>query len=223
MFVPLKDENPTLKFPIITIILILANCLIFFYQVISPQGLSYQVLRFGIIPYEITHSEIEAGVPRIFWPFSLITGMFLHGSLWHLLGNMLYLWIFGNNVEEFLGPIRFLLFYLACGLAASLLQVAFSPNSKVPMIGASGAIAGLLGAYLILYPTARVKTLIFLVFYITIISVPAWIILSLWFVLQLANVGLGGGVAWFAHVGGFLAGAALVLSRKKKRLKLHYV
>ena len=222
MFIPLKDENPTLKFPIVTIILVIVNCLVFFYQVISPEGLSYQVLRFGIIPYEITHWHIDVGVPRVFWPLSLITGMFLHGSLWHLFGNMLYLWIFGNNVEEFLGPLRFLWFYLACGLSASLVQVAFSPNSRVPMIGASGAIAGLLGAYLILYPTARVKTLVFLIFYITIISVPAWIILSLWFFLQLANVGLGGGVAWFAHIGGFLVGVALVYPRKKKRLKFHF-
>ncbi len=222
MFIPLKDENPTLKFPIVTIILIVVNCLVFFYQVISPEGLNYQVLRFGIIPYEITHWQIDVGVPRVFWPLSLITGMFLHGSLWHLVGNMLYLWIFGNNVEEFFGSLRFIWFYLACGLCASLVQVAFSPNSRVPMIGASGAIAGLLGAYLILYPTARVRTLVFLIFYITIISVPAWVILSIWFFLQLANVGLGGGVAWFAHIGGFLAGVALVFPRKKKKLKFHF-
>jgi len=223
MFIPLKDENPTLRFPIVTVALISLNCLIFLYQIFSPQGLEYQVLRFGIIPYEITHWQIEVGVPRIFWPLSLVTGMFLHGSLLHLAGNMLYLWIFGNNVEDFLGSIKFLLFYLSCGIAASLVQVGFFPNSKVPMIGASGAIAGLLGAYLILYPSARVKTLVFLIFYITIVSVPAWIILGLWFVLQLTNIGMGGGVAWFAHIGGFLAGLALVLPQVRKRRKYRYV
>lgn len=222
MFIPLKDENPTLRFPIITIILISVNCLVFIYQAVSPQGLEYFVLKFGIIPYEITHWHFDINVPRIFWPLSLLTGMFLHGSLFHLLGNMLYLWIFGNNVEDFLGPVRFTFFYLSCGIAASLVQVAFSPNSQVPMIGASGAIAGLLGAYLVLFPSARVKTLVFLFFYITVISVPAWIILGIWFALQLANVGMGGGVAWFAHIGGFLTGMALIMTRLKKRRKYHY-
>jgi len=222
MFIPLKDENPTLRFPIITVILIAINCLVFIYQVASPQGLEYYVLKFGIIPYEITHWHLEAGVPRVAWPLSLLTGIFLHGSLFHLLGNMLYLWIFGNNVEDFLGLVRFSFFYLTCGIAASLIQVAFSPNSQVPMIGASGAIAGLLGAYLVLFPSARVKTLVFLFFYITVISVPAWIILGIWFVLQLFNIGLGGGVAWFAHIGGFLIGIGLIMSQIKRRRKYYY-
>jgi membrane associated rhomboid family serine protease len=222
MFIPLKDENPTLRFPIITVILIAINCLVFIYQVASPQGLEYYVLKFGIIPYEITHWHLEAGVPRVAWPLSLLTGILLHGSLFHLLGNMLYLWIFGNNVEDFLGLLRFSFFYLTCGIAASLIQVAFSPNSQVPMIGASGAIAGLLGAYLVLFPSARVKTLVFLFFYITVISVPAWIILGIWFVLQLFNIGLGGGVAWFAHIGGFLIGIGLIMSQIKRRRKYYY-
>ncbi|MBC7348812.1 MAG: rhomboid family intramembrane serine protease [Candidatus Aminicenantes bacterium] len=223
MFIPLKDENPTSRFPVITVILITVNCLIFLYQAFSPHGLEYHVLRFGIIPYEITHWGLEATIPRIFWPFSLLTGMFLHGSLLHLAGNMLYLWIFGNNVEDFLGSVKFLFFYLACGVVASLLQVAIYPNSRIPMIGASGAIAGLLGAYLLLYPSARVKTLVFLFFYITVIYVPAWVLLGLWFVLQLSNVGMGGGVAWFAHIGGFLAGLSLVLPAARKRRKFSYV
>jgi membrane associated rhomboid family serine protease len=223
MFIPLKDENPTLRFPLITITLIAINCLVFFYQIISPPGLEYYVLRFGIIPYEITHWQLDIGVPRIFWPLSLITGMFMHGSLLHLFGNMLYLWIFGNNVEDFLGPVRFLFFYLGCGIAASLIQVAFMPNSRVPMIGASGAVAGLLGAYLILYPSARVKTLVFLFFYLTVVAVPAWVILTIWFALQLANVGLGGGVAWFAHIGGFLAGMGLILPRLRRRRRYLYI
>uniref|UniRef100_UPI00404B8923 rhomboid family intramembrane serine protease n=1 Tax=Candidatus Saccharicenans sp. TaxID=2819258 RepID=UPI00404B8923 len=207
----------------ITVILIAVNCLVFLYQVFSPHGLEYHVLRFGIIPYEITHWGMEATIPRIFWPLSLLTGMFLHGSLLHLGGNMLYLWIFGNNVEDFLGSLRFLLFYLACGITASMLQVAIYPNSRVPMIGASGAIAGLLGAYLILYPSARVKTLVFLFIYITVIYVPAWVLLGLWFVLQLSNIGMGGGVAWFAHIGGFLAGLSLILLATRKRPRFYYV
>ncbi len=223
MFIPLKDENPTSRFPIITVILIAINCLVFFYQVISPQGPEYYVLKFGIIPYEITHWQPAVPVPRIFWPLSLITGMFLHGSLLHLVGNMLYLWIFGNNVEDFLGPVKFIFFYLACGLLASLIQVAVYPGSKIPMIGASGAIAGLLGAYFVLFPSARVKTLVFLFFYFTVVYVPAWILLGLWFILQVSNIGMGGGVAWFAHIGGFLAGAGLILRSVKRRRRFYYV
>jgi membrane associated rhomboid family serine protease len=132
--------------------------------------------------------------------------MFLHGSLFHLLGNMLYLWIFGNNIEDFLGPFRFVLFYLVAGLGAGLAHILLHPNSKVPVIGASGAIAGVLGAYLVLYPTARVLTLVF----IWIIPVPAAFLLMIWFFGQVMNVGLGGGVAWFAHIGGFIIGIFLV-------------
>jgi membrane associated rhomboid family serine protease len=123
---------------------------------------------------------------------------------------MLFLWVFGNNVEDFLGPLRFVFFYLLCGLGASLVQVMVSPNSRVPMIGASGAIAGVLGAYFLLYPSARVLTLVFLFFFIRVVPIPAAFVLGLWFVLQLLNVGMGGGVAWFAHIGGFLIGLALV-------------
>jgi len=223
MFIPLKDENPAHRYPVITVSLIVVNCLVFLFQVLSPRGLEYYVLKFSIIPYEITHWHLEAAVPRIAWPLSLLTGMFMHGSPFHLLGNMLYLWIFGNNVEDYLGPVRFSFFYLGCGLAASLVQVAFYPNSTVPMIGASGAIAGILGAYLLLYPSARVKTLVFLFIYITVIYIPAWVLLTLWFVLQLSNVGLGGGVAWFAHIGGFLAGLGLISLQLKKRRPVYYV
>ncbi|HEK85402.1 MAG: rhomboid family intramembrane serine protease [Candidatus Saccharicenans sp.] len=224
MFIPLKDENPTVRFPLITIILIAVNCLVFAYQIISPKGLEYFVLKYGVIPYEITHGPLEATTgPRIFWPLSLLTGMFLHGSLFHLLGNMLYLWIFGNNIEDFLGPIKYIFFYFSCGIAASIVQVAFYPGSRVPMIGASGAIAGILGGYIILYPSARVKTLIFLIFYITIVYVPAWLILGLWFVLQLTNAGLGGGVAWFAHIGGFLTGLGLIIFGLKGKRRYKFV
>jgi len=164
----------------------------------------------GVIPYEITHFQTLAEGIRLSPPLTLLAAMFLHGSLFHLLGNMLFLWIFGNNVEDFLGPFRFVPFYLLSGLGASFFQVLFSPNSRVPMIGASGAIAGVLGAYLLLYPAARVRTLVFLFFFIRVIAIPAAYVLGLWFVLQILNVGMGGGVAWFAHIGGFLFGLALI-------------
>lgn len=219
MFLPLRDENPTRRFPFLTILIIALNTAIFLYQVFSPQGLVYHVQKMGVIPYEITHFQSLPPGPRLSPALTLLTSMFLHGSLFHLLGNMLFLWIFGNNVEDFLGSLRFILFYLLCGLAASFTQIIFSPHSRVPMIGASGAIAGVLGAYLILYPGARVLTLVFLFVFIRIVPIPAAYVLGLWFIAQVLNIGLGGGVAWFAHIGGFLAGMALIKvysSRRKK-------
>jgi len=218
MFIPLKDENPTYRFPYVTVFFIGLNILIFFYQIFSPQGLQYYVYKMGAIPYEITHfTTIATSIPRISPPLALITSMFLHGGLLHLFGNMLYLWIFGNNIEDFLGPVRFVIFYLLSGLGASLTHIIFNPNSQVPMIGASGAIAGVLGAYLILYPQARVMTLVFLFFFIRIIPIPAAFILGIWFIAQLLNIGLGGGVAWFAHIGGFLIGIGLIKICTKKQ------
>ena len=210
MFIPLRDENPTRRFPFITVSLIILNAGVFLFQALSPQGLSHYVQRMGVIPYEITHFQTLAEGIRLSPPLTLVAAMFLHGSLFHLLGNMLFLWIFGNNVEDFLGPFRFVPFYLLSGLGASFIQVLFSPNSRVPMIGASGAIAGVLGAYLLLYPAARVLTLVFLFFFIRVIAIPAAYVLGLWFVLQILNVGMGGGVAWFAHIGGFLFGMTII-------------
>lgn len=220
MFIPLKDENPTSRFPYVTVFFIGLNILIFFYQILSPQGLQYYVYKMGAIPYEITHFKTLSFFPRISPPLSLITSMFLHGGLFHLFGNMLYLWIFGNNIEDFLGPIRFVLFYIFSGLGASLTHIIFNPNSQIPMIGASGAIAGVLGAYLILYPGARVLTFVFLFFFIRILPIPAAVILGLWFLAQVLNIGLGGGVAWFAHIGGFLIGIGLIKIYSKKKYKV---
>lgn len=219
MFIPLRDVNPTSRFSIVTVFFIAINVLIFFYQLFSPEGLQYHVLRMGAIPYELTHFRSLAipSVSRLFPPLTLLTAMFLHGGFLHLGGNMLYLWIFGNNIEDYLGPLRFILFYIICGLAASLTHIIFNPNSTVPMIGASGAVAGILGAYLILYPQARVLTLVFLFIFIEIVPVPAAFFLLLWFFLQVMNVGLGGGVAWFAHIGGFLAGVFLIRIFKPRR------
>ncbi len=213
MFIPLYDENPTTRRPYITLSLIAVNILVFCLGAFSPQGLQQNVLRFGAIPYEVTHFSSLAPAVRVPPLLSLLTSLFVHGSLFHLLGNMLYLWIFGNNIEDFLGSFRFILFYLACGLAAGLTQVAATPGSQVPMIGASGAIAGVLGAYLVLFPGARVVTLV--LFFI--VPVPAAIVLGLWFVAQLLNVGMGGGVAWFAHIGGFLTGIGLVLVALRRK------
>ena len=173
----------------------------------------------GAIPYEITHSGRSPTSPSPAFrpPLSLLLHMFLHGGLFHLAGNMLYLWIFGNNVEDVLGRFRFAVFYLVCGLSASLTHIAFNPRSTVPMIGASGAIAGVLGAYALLFPRARVRTFVFLFVFIQVVPIPAAVILGLWFVMQIMNIGLGGGVAWFAHIGGFLVGMGLVWVFMKKR------
>ena len=226
MFIPLKDENPTQRFPYVTVLLIAMNCLIFAIQAFSPQGLQFHVLRLGAIPYEITHFRsidtfVQYGVDivRVSPPLSLLTCMFMHGSLLHLLGNMLYLWIFGNNIEDSLGSARFILFYLVAGLSASLTHILFNPNSQIPMIGASGAIAGVLGAYFILFPAARVMTLVFF----AVVPVPAALILGIWFVGQILNVGISGGVAWFAHIGGFVVGLLLVkfVIKRRPRVWIH--
>ncbi len=213
MFIPLRDENPTQRFPVVTVILITLNILVFLYQVFSPQGLQYSIYRMGAIPYEITHLTTITSLPRISPPLTLLTSLFLHGSFLHLFGNMLYLWIFGNNIEDFLGRFKFIFFYLLSGLGASLVHIIFNPSSKIPMIGASGAIAGVLGAYFLLYPGARVLTIIF----VWILPVPAFLILGLWFVAQVMNIGIGGGVAWFAHIGGFLIGIGLIKIYSKRR------
>ncbi|MBM3294251.1 MAG: rhomboid family intramembrane serine protease [Candidatus Aminicenantes bacterium] len=215
MFLPLRDENPTRRFPALTVLLIAVNVAVFAAHVFSPATLTSHVLRMGAIPYEITHFTVYQGYPveRIFPVLALFASMFLHGSLLHLLGNMLYLWIFGNNVEDFLGPVRFILFYLVSGLAAAGTHILAHPHSTIPMIGASGAIAGVLGAYFVLYPGARVQTLVFF----SVVPIPAAIILGLWFLGQVLNVGIGGGVAWFAHIGGFLAGLVFIRYFPRKR------
>jgi len=232
MFFPLKDENPTTRIPYITVLFIGLNVLIFLCQIFSPEGLQFYIYKMGAIPYELTHFKSihyfpwisPDYVPRLSPLLTLLTSMFLHGSFFHLLGNMWFLWIFGNNVEDFLGSGRFIFFYLLSGLGASLTHIIFNPSSPYPMIGASGAIAGVLGAYLILYPKANVLTLVFLFFFIRILPIPAAVVLGLWFLAQVLNIGLGGGVAWFAHIGGFLIGMALIKiysKRRKKRVWIH--
>ena len=228
MFLPLKDINPTVRKPYVTIALIAANVLVYLYQMsLGPQFSSF-IASFGATPFEITRMtdlvggfSIAGGSIRHFpgpHPIilTLLTSMFMHGSLLHLGGNMLYLWIFGNNIEDILGPGRFIIFYLLCGLAAHALHIAVDPSSVIPTVGASGAISGVIGAYLIAFPGARVLSLIFFGFFIRMAVVPAFVIIIFWFVIQLvsamASLGgmAGGGVAWFAHIGGFIAGVALI-------------
>jgi membrane associated rhomboid family serine protease len=212
--IPLKDDNPTERTPVITFALIAANAVAFFWQ-LFVVGLEQSVLRGGAIPYEIlTFQDVEwrAIVPP---PFTIATSMFLHGGIGHIAMNMLTLWIFGNNVEDALGRGRFLAFYLLSGVAAALAQTvaaAMSGDALVPMVGASGAIAGVLAAYLVLFPHARVLTLLVVVVFVRLAHVPAGWFIGFWFFLQILSVVLGGdpGVAFMAHVGGFVAGYLLV-------------
>jgi len=227
---PIKDDNPSRSFPAVTLLLIAANAAVFAYQSWLGAGGQSFVFRYGAIPWEITHWTELPGLPResVSWvpPFvTLFTSMFLHGGFLHLLGNMLYLWIFGDNVEALLGHFRFLAFYVLSGLGACLTYIFFDSNSGIPMIGASGAISGVLGAYMVNYPGARVHVAVFLLFFIRVIRVPALIVLGLWFVIQVLN-GLGslggqstGGVAWFAHIGGFVIGILLIWIFPKKRYR----
>lgn len=211
---PLQDNIPTRRLPIVTWVIILLNVLVFLYELLLDAGgqLDASLQSLGVIPALVTANPFAFATVR-----RVLTSMFTHGGLMHIASNMLYLWIFGNNVEDALGRFRFILFYLICGAAAVATQVFFSPHSMVPMIGASGAIAGVLGAYLLLYPRARVRTLVFFGYFARIADLSALWVLGLWFVLQFFNglLALGvaadtGGVAVWAHVGGFLAGILLV-------------
>jgi membrane associated rhomboid family serine protease len=212
--IPLRDDNPRRTVPIVTYLLIAANVVAFLWEVSLGPRLDSAVMQVAFIPARFW-------LPG-YWTADLMTiliSMFLHGSFMHIGSNMLYLWIFGDNVEDRLGHFRYLLFYFLCGFGATFAHAVFSPASRLPAIGASGAIAGVLGAHLLLWPHARVLTLIPIIFFITVRELPAVIILGLWFVLQFfSGVGsLGvrdaqdvGGVAYFAHIGGFVSGMLLV-------------
>jgi membrane associated rhomboid family serine protease len=268
---PLKDNNPTSRFPIVTVALIAACIAVFIWQLNFPTdrrldeagfgSIDQSALEYGAIPYRITHpdtgdcavgaaaepapGQFQAGVvcpgtrdfvaaqarseqnpgsnlgpfriDQASWWVTLFTSMFMHGGLLHIAGNLLFLWVFGNNIEDRLGRLRFLLFYLLAGLIAVYAQALIDTSSTAPTIGASGAIAGVLGAYAVLYPAARVLTLIFIIFFVTLIEIPALLLLAVWFVLQFlpalgqvaVDPGGGEGVAYFAHVGGFVFGLAV--------------
>ena len=213
--IPLKDDIPSSRLPVVTIALVAINCLVYLYlKSLGGEGYESALFRMGTIPYEITHG-VELNPEGAFpIPLTLFTAMFLHGGFLHLAGNMLYLWIFGDNIEDRLGHVKFFLFYILSGVAASLLFVLTSPQSQIPMVGASGAIAGVLGAYMITYPKARILTLVFFGFFIRVTPIPALFLLGFWFLFQLlyALPAIGttaSGIAFFAHVGGFLAGIIL--------------
>ena len=265
---PLKDNIPTARFPVITVALIVINVAVFIWQLNFPTdqkldqvgfgSIDQSSLEYGAIPYRITHTDsrdcviggvpdsqgqLEAGVvcpgtkdydravaigeqdPQAVpipidqapWWETLFTSMFMHGGFLHIAGNMLFFWVFGNNIEDRLGRVKFLLFYLLAGLIAVYTQALIDPASTAPTIGASGAIAGVPGAYALLFPKARVLTLIFIIFFVTLVEIPALILLAIWFLLQFVpalgqvavETGGGQGVAYFAHVGGFLFGLAV--------------
>jgi membrane associated rhomboid family serine protease len=217
--IPLKDDNPRSTFPFVTILLIIANVAVFVHQFLLPRGEVQQFInQYAAIPYLIS------GGQHLHSPF---TSMFLHGGLMHVGGNMLYLWIFGDNVEHICGHVRFLAFYFVCGLVAFTSHYLTSPFSEVPMVGASGAISGVLGAYILRFPRAKIFVLFPLFIWIwRMFSVPAFIVLGFWILVQLAN-GLyfssaSGGVAWFAHIGGFFAGLLLIKLFEKKKYRLKY-
>ena len=275
---PLKDNNPTSRFPVVTVALIAICVAVFIWQLTFPTNdrlkeagfgsIDQSSLEYGAIPYRITHTSVgdcsvgavgevqgqfEAGVVcpgttdyreavaigqqnpdakpipinEAPWWVTLFTSMFMHGGFLHIAGNMLFLWVFGNNIEDRLGRAMFALFYVLAGLIAVYTQALIDPSSTAPTIGASGAIAGVLGAYALLFPRARVLTLIFIIFFVTLVEIPALILLALWFILQFVPalgqvaVGSGGGqgVAYFAHVGGFVFGLAVaaVLIRLRGR------
>ncbi|WP_031496254.1 rhomboid family intramembrane serine protease [Bryobacter aggregatus] len=216
---PLRDSLRSETMPLVTVALILANLLAFFYELtLDDYTLHYFLSHWGTVPSHFQFLDI-------------FTSMFLHGGWMHVLGNMWFLWIFGDNIEDILGHGQYLVFYLLCGVAGGLLHVYFNPESSVPAIGASGAISGVMGAYLVSFPHARVHTLVIFIFFITTIDVPAFLMIGYWFVVQLfsgvgqlANASAnGGGTAWFAHVGGFLAGVILIRlmpTRRRSALRL---
>jgi len=214
---PLWDDQPTKKFPLITVAIIVLNTMVYLYEASLGEKFTQFIYAMGLIPFEITHhTDLLPTGPSIIY-LTIFTSMFMHGSIIHLLGNMLFLWIFGNNVEEYLGRVNFIIFYLVGGLSAAFTQIFFNPNSTMPMVGASGAIAGVLGAYLLLYPRARVTTVIIFGFFIRLIKIPAVVVLSFWIIYQflygissLAVKTGEGGVAWFAHIGGFIGGIILI-------------
>ncbi len=222
--IPLTDENPTDTIPIVNIFLIITNISVFIYQnYFVPGGAQPLFLKLGFIPYELTHLVDINPKNLVPLPLTIFTAMFMHGGWLHLLSNMLYLWIFGDNIEDILGHVKYLVFYMLCGIAATLVHGFINIDSQIPTIGASGAIAGILGAYMLLYPRARIKTLLIIIFFVKIVYIPAIIILGFWILIQVisgfAEYGLrtGSGIAWFAHIGGFIAGMALIATIKKRK------
>jgi len=221
--IPLSDENPTVLWPIATTAIITANIAAFLYQlsllVVDPRLEEALIYQLGVVPAAMTHGVL----PNVGESYRIVTSMFLHGGWMHIIGNMLYLWIFGNNIEDSMGHFRFVVFYFLTGIIAACAHIAIQPASTIPTIGASGAISGVLGAYLVLYPQARIRTLVPLFVFFTVTYLPAWLFLIVWIGLQVLSQTLlsvapnAGGVAYAAHIGGFIAGAVLIPFFRKYR------
>lgn len=222
--IPIRDVNPSRSFPIVTIIFIIINVFIFLYELSLGRNLEEFFNFFALIPGKYFDRGALGGLNYLKRLYPFITSQFLHGGWMHLIGNMWFLWIFGDNIEDRLGHGKYILFYLLCGVAAGLTHVYSNPSSPVPTVGASGAIAGVMGAYTILYPRAKVLTFVFLFYFIRFIELPAFIFLGVWFVIQffsgaatMASGGAHAGVAWWAHIGGFVVGIILVIFIPKKK------
>ncbi len=238
--IPIGDDNPVRTRPYVTYVIIAINIVVYLIDRIGAQGPFGNLWTLSLVPRSlITNEPTVMTIPMVVGNYiretrvthtgldpqwlTIFTSMFMHGSLMHIGGNMLYMWIFGNNIEDVLGHAKYALFYLACGVCAALAHVAMNINSAVPMVGASGAITGVLGAYLVLFPLASIRVLIFIFIFWDYVGVPAFIVLGVWFLTQLMGVGgsggiQGGGVAYWAHIGGFVAGVGVVLVAGRNRL-----
>ena len=228
--IPFRDNIPSRSFPVINVAIILANSLVFFYELSLGRHLDSFIMQYGIVPAAVFQWP-QSGLPYSAVALPFLTSMFLHGGWLHLIGNMWYLWIFGDNIEDRLGHFGYLIFYLLCGLGAGIAHTILNYDSTAPSIGASGAIAGVLGAYLVSYPFARVLTLVPIFVFLQVIEIPALIVLGFWFLMQFlygatalaSATGNSGGVAWWAHVGGFMVGMILVgLFPRKDRPRNDY-
>ncbi len=220
--IPLKDINRSRTTPYICILLIFFNGLVFLYQLSLGRQLVRFFYAFGVVPNYFFHFGYWDNFGLVGGSIPIFSSMFMHGGWLHFLGNMLYLWVFGDNVEDRLGHFRFLIFYLFCGVAAALLHIFTNPSSTVPTVGASGAIAGVLGAYVVFFPGARVLTLVPILFFFQLIELPALIFLGFWFIMQFFSGALSlashqvGGTAWWAHIGGFAAGVIYAWKLRKR-------
>ncbi|RUM42608.1 MAG: rhomboid family intramembrane serine protease [Desulfurobacterium sp.] len=215
--IPIKDINPSSSAPVVTIFIIIICSIVFIYELMLGPYNELFLRMFGVIPYEIIRG-VDIPPPDPLTPYgNLISYQYLHGGFLHIFGNLLFLWVFGDNVEDYFGKLKYFIFYTLCGIIAALIQVAVYPDSNIPLIGASGAISGVLGAYMLLFPRAGVVTLIFIFFFIDVVILPAAVWIAIWFFIQFASALVSinhltmGGVAWFAHIGGFLAGVALTV------------
>ena len=215
--IPIRDRNPSGTFPYVTIGIIIINVLIFLYELSLGSGLGEFIMKFGVVPLKVSYYSQVPDLTFINTFFPFISSMFLHGGFVHLIGNMWFLWIFGDNIEDKLGHFKFIAFYFLCGIIASSVHVFFNSQSNVPCVGGSGAIAGVLGAYMITFPHARVVTIVPLFVFIQVMELPAMVVLGFWFVIQFFNGAAtitastsGAGVAWWAHIGGFAAGVIIL-------------